>query len=88
MGNEKANDIWKQLEEHEALLKKQVYVDGEHIILDVSYPYSIALERCNTEAKILAWVVHLCDKTWANSQVIQKFVRLASSSHGLPLELA
>ena len=80
-------DTWKKLEERDALLAKQVFVDGDRIIIDALYPYEIGLDRCDTHEKILAWVVHLADKTWVNPEIMQRFALLAAGQHGLVVDL-
>ena len=81
------NDTWKKIEERDALLAKQVFVEGNRIVLDVMYPYEIAFDRCDTHAKILAWLVHLADKTWVSPEIMQRFALLSASQHGLELGL-
>lgn len=81
------NDTWKKLEERDALLAKQVFVDGDRIVLDVMYPYEITLDRCDTHAKILSWIVHLADKTWVNPEIMRRFALLSAGQHGLEIDL-
>ena len=60
-----------------------VYVKEEHIVINVSYEYNIALSRCDSHEKILGWVIHLCEKKWMTSDVMRAFVHTAISAHSL-----
>ncbi|MCB0213917.1 MAG: hypothetical protein KDJ52_31550 [Anaerolineae bacterium] len=66
-------------------LEKQVYLEGDQIIIDVCYKYPIAVSECDTPEKLLAWVYHLCEKNWMTTPVIRRFIALASSHHRLDL---
>lgn len=79
------SDLSKQLEEQEALLESQVYIDGGYLVINVAYEYNVELDRCDTMEKILAWVAHLCEKTWMNLDVMERFIRLAAAHHNLDL---
>lgn len=46
-------DLRKKLQEHEELMKKQVYIEGDYLVINVAYEYNIALNRCDTLEKIL-----------------------------------
>ena len=78
-------DLKNEILAHDVLLNKQVQVVEGSIVINVEYEYVIELDRCDTHPKILAWVVHLCEKTWMTPDVLQRFVYLASNHHGLEL---
>lgn len=46
--------------------------------------YDIELSRCNTDAKILSWVLHLMQKTWVTEEMLGSFVRVCRTHHKLP----
>lgn len=48
-------------------------------------PYIIELFRCNTEEKILAWVLHLTEKTWVTCDIINEFIQLASERNNVTI---
>ena len=75
----------EEMLQHEEQLRKQVYVDGELLTINVKYEYQIELARCDTLEKILAWVVHLSEKTWISPDVLERFVHVACRHHGLKL---
>lgn len=75
--------VLEQAQEREADLAKMVYVEDGHIVIKVNYEYNIALGRCDTHAKIVAWVLHLSQKTWMTQDVLIRFIRLAMQQHGL-----
>jgi hypothetical protein len=51
-----------------------VSVKEGHIVIDVTYEYNIALDRCDTHEKVLAWVSHLCEKTWMTTEIVRRFI--------------
>ena len=46
--------------------------------------YDIELSRCNTDAKILSWVLHLNQKRWVTREMLRSFVIVCRRHHGLP----
>lgn len=84
-GIKSMGDLRKELEEHEVLLEKQVYIDAGHIVINVKYEYNIALNRCDSLEKILGWATHLCEKTWMSLDVMERFIRLAARHHKLDI---
>ena len=78
-------ELWKAAEEAEAqreLLDRQVQVKEGHIVLN-STPenelaeYNIALNRCDTPAKLLGWIRHLSEKTWLTMDMLDRFIAVA-----------
>lgn len=49
------------------------------------YPYEIELKRCNTPAKILEWVRHLADKSWATTDLLADFIDGAAAAHDIDI---
>ena len=68
-------------------LSKKVYIDGEHICINVKYEYPIELSRRDTPEKLLSWVFQLSEKTWMTNDVMRRFVAMAASEHGFNLAL-
>ena len=61
-----------------AELEKKIFVkDGIINICILAAPYQILLSRCDTQEKILAWVLHLTEKPWMTAVVINEFIELA-----------
>ena len=87
MSGEDVSDIWKQMEEYDALMAKQVYLEEGRIVIEVAYKYEIALNRCDNAEKILAWVLQISEKTWSNPHVIRRFVQLAAQKNGVELPM-
>lgn len=87
MAIDKSNDIWRKLEEHEALLEKQVYISEGHIVINVCYEYNVPIERCNSPEKLLGWIVHLCEKTWMTTTVLERFAQVAAAESGFAIEM-
>jgi hypothetical protein len=79
------DELWEEMQAHDERLSKQVSIQDGYIVINVAYEYPIELARCDTHAKILAWVVQLTDKTWITPEVVQRFVYLAVQQHGLDL---
>jgi hypothetical protein len=63
--------------------RKCVLSDGL-IVLDGHY--EIPLHRCDTHAKILGWLCHLCDKRWFDTDMTKRFIRLACEHNGLEID--
>lgn len=38
--------------------------------------YEIDLERCNTSAQVLDWIIQLSKKTWATAEIISDLVKV------------
>ena len=83
MPDEKIVDF-RDIEKHMAELERQVYIEDNHVIINVEYEYDIALSRCDTNEKLMAWVVHLCEKTWMTKVVLRRFIQLVQHHHELP----
>lgn len=77
---EQIRKAWMEREEE---LQKMVYVEEGHIVINVHYEYNIELGRCDTHAKIVAWAIHLTEKTWMTQEVLRRFMHLAMAEHGL-----
>ena len=68
-------------------LEKQVYIDGNCIVINVTHEYNIALSRCDTPEKLLGWVWHLCEKTWITRKVLCRFIEVASEFHNISISV-
>lgn len=66
-------------------LDKAVYIENDHLVINVHYEYNIALDRCDTHAKLLSWVHHLMEKTWMDPGVTRRFIEKACAHHGLEI---
>ena len=62
-----------------------VIVDETMITVNVAYPYEIPRLQCNTPAKVLNLVAHLCEKDWITPSVLQEFIYKASASGGFKI---
>jgi hypothetical protein len=71
--------------EHVETLANQVYVENGSIILNVDGRYEIELKRCSTEAQLIEWVAHLCEKVWVTPQILRAFILLAAAQGGLDI---
>lgn len=81
--NDNMEDLLNEIRSRRADLEKMVYVEEGHVVINVHYEYNIACDRCDTPEKILAWCVHLCEKTWMTPEVIRRFVQVAYNANGL-----
>lgn len=79
------DELWEEMLAHDEQLAQQVSIQDGYLVINVEYEYPIELARCDTHAKILAWVIQLSDKTWITPDVIRRFVYLAIQHHGLEL---
>ncbi len=71
------------------LLKKRerCFIDGDFIVMKIRNDvlYEIALDSCNTHAKIIGWQMQLAAKRWATKERIMQFTLLACERHNLPI---
>ncbi len=79
-----SSDDWDQYLEESA--KKEVFLDGDAIILDVSGRYEIALDRCDTPERLLGWIVHLCEKTWMTNAAMRRFIMLSADANEITID--
>jgi len=76
---------------HEKLFKKQeeldksVYVSEHNVVINVTYEYNIELNRCDSLQKIVAWNLHLYEKTWMTLEIMERFVYVAAKANNLKL---
>ncbi len=75
----------KDLIQEKHNLEKQVYMQGDKIIIDVCYKYPIDVAECGTHERLLGWAHHLCEKNWMSPPVLRRFMALAARHHGLEL---
>ena len=71
----------------EAIINREsaVIVSDTHITINVAYPYEIPRKGCQTTDQILAWIVHLCEKTWITPDVLRDFAFSAASAAKIEL---
>ena len=70
---------------HVAELDRSCRIDGGYIIFQTGDDgdYEIELSRCDTYQKIVWWTCQLSSKNWMTLPVLERFIRLACSHHGL-----
>ncbi len=78
-----AKDLFEEMISEDKRLKNVVYVKDGHIIIDVEYEYEIGFNRCDTHEKIIAWYLHLSEKTWMTPEVMERFIIVALGKAGL-----
>jgi hypothetical protein len=59
-----------------------VELQDDFVVLDVEYPYEIALDRIPNHAALVEWISHLCAKKWVDSHVIRSFIYVVSEAKG------
>lgn len=70
--------IMEEMKEEASHIK----VEGDFIVLDFVYDYSIHKDRRDTKAKILQWVHHLAEKNWMNQYRLRIFINVACGDIG------
>jgi hypothetical protein len=63
-----------------------VTADEGCITIHGPFEYEIELARCATAVAILQWVRHLSEKTWVTTEMIERFVDVASGRIGLDID--
>jgi hypothetical protein len=49
------------------------------------YPYEVDLDDIKTERDLLAWVLHLAEKTWMTTRHLRKFAERVAEIKGLKI---
>ena len=57
--------------------------DDGWITIHGPYEYEIELIRCDSHFKIIDWVLHLSEKDWMTTDMINQFIDIALRSNGL-----
>ncbi|MBE3088092.1 MAG: hypothetical protein IMZ71_03125 [Chloroflexi bacterium] len=65
--------------------KPRCHLDGGNIVFDAEPRYYVPLADCNTQKKLLSWCMHLCEKTWVDTQALRDFIILAHTANGKPV---
>jgi hypothetical protein len=57
-----------------------VHVTSNNVmLLRFAYDYEVDLDRIKTERDLLAWTLHLCGKTWMNTERISHFIEAVTA---------
>lgn len=59
-----------------------IRIEGDFIVLDFVYDYSIHKDRANTPEKILGWIIHLSAKNWMTAPRLAHFAQKAFAEIG------
>lgn len=79
------DNLVESIMEKEKILTEQVKIVDDYIVINVAYAYNIHLHTCRTAEDVLKWVLHLSDKTWITTEVIKRFIFIASREANLNL---
>jgi len=62
-----------------------IIVDDTHLTIKANdqFGYEIALDRIDNPVKILQWVIHLTEKTWMTTELLNQFVQAACNKAGV-----
>lgn len=63
-----------------------IRVEGDFIVLDFVYEYSIHEDRRRTPERVLGWVAHLAEKTWMTAPRLAHFTQVAFKEIGIETE--
>lgn len=80
------NSMMSELQASDELLAKQVRVEDGHIIVNVEYGYEIPIVDCNTEAKLLGWILQLLEKNWMTNDVLERFIHVAARQSDIKIQ--
>jgi len=59
-------------------------VEGTAIALQGPFSYSISLDTCDTLEKVVDWILHLAEKSWVTTELIESFIELAIDTNKIP----
>jgi hypothetical protein len=76
----------ERVKAEEERLRKLVYVEDDHIVINVVNEYNVAKAHCDTPEKLLHWIWHLTGKTWMTNNVLRRFIELACHENGIQME--
>jgi len=62
--------------------KRVVTIEGNCVVLRITYEYQIELNRINSHKKLIEWVRHLCTKPWVDGQVIKQLIDVVYKHFG------
>lgn len=71
--------------EAELFKPSRVTVADGVLTINDTYPYEVELRRIASNDDLLAWVVHLTEKTWMTHDLMREFVYVAAHAAGLKL---
>lgn len=63
---------------------KVVVVDGL-LTINEFYPYQIDMSRLRNKDDLLAWVMHLTEKTWMTHELMREFIYVAAGAAEIKL---
>jgi hypothetical protein len=73
------NSKWSKLFE-QFYRERIVYVRNLNVLLlRFQYDYEVDLDRIKSEAALLNWTLHLCDKTWMTTERIHFFIETVAA---------
>ena len=58
---------------------------NETVTLNYLYPYEIDLARVRTERDLLAWSLHLCEKTWMDTLKLHEVITEIGKKKGFKI---
>lgn len=64
----------------------RIRVEGDYIVLDFVYEYSIRKEQRKTPETILGWIAHLSEKTWMTAPRLAHFAEVAFADIGIEMQ--
>ena len=65
---------------------KIMIVEGnDTCVINIAYPYEVDLDRIQSEADLLRWVLHLCKKTWMRTEALSIFIQKVGEYKGLKI---
>ena len=60
-----------------------IRVEGDFIVLDFRYEYSIHKDRIRTPKQVLEWTLHLSQKNWITASRLAHFAQVAFKEIGI-----
>lgn len=79
------NGVAEAIVEHHEKMKKTVYIEDDHYVINVKYEYNIPRANCSTQEQLLGWVAHLTEKNWMSIDVMRYFMQVVSADRNFNL---
>lgn len=65
---------------------REIFIDGNDVVLNIVYEYRISLSRLRTPADLLGWLVHLSEKNWMTARYMGVFISFVAHQNNIKVE--
>jgi len=74
---------WRdEMAKQERELQEMIFIDGDYLVVNVSYEYNVPLKDISTPELLLRLVHHLTEKTWMTQTYTRRLIEVAAHHFG------